>query len=62
MKKKKVKQIKKKKVPTPIYIGDTEVMISQFERIVNKGDPVPEMSLEEARARRDFIIKNESEE
>jgi len=60
--KKIVKRVRKKKIPVPIYIRDIEVMFPDFKRIVNKGDSVPEMSLNEARARRDFIIKNESED
>lgn len=65
------KKIKKLDKPTPIkivktkpiakYIGDTEVYFPHFNKIVNKGDLVPEMPIKEAMARRDFTIINKEE-
>lgn len=58
---KKIKRKYNKKIKKPIakYIGDAEILFSQFKKIVNKGDLVPEVPLKEARARSDFIIENE---
>ena len=42
------------------YVGDAEVM--GFKKIINKGDLVPEMSIDEARKRKDFIVVNENKE
>ncbi|MGD9276359.1 MAG: hypothetical protein PVJ67_04250 [Candidatus Pacearchaeota archaeon] len=39
------------------YIGDVEIYIPDFKRIINKGDLVPEMSEKEAHARKDFIVE-----
>ena len=36
------------------YVGDAEVM--GFKKIINKGDLVPEMPVDEARLRKDFIV------
>lgn len=47
-----------KKIPIAKYIGDTEKYFPAFKKIVNKGDLVAEMPLEEAEARRDFIVIN----
>lgn len=58
----KAKKIKRKiSVPIARYIGNTEIYIPNFKKIVNKGDLVPEMSIEEARQRPDFIVINEEE-
>ena len=58
-----VKQVKKKLgLPIAIYVGETEVYFPDFNKIINKGDVVLEMPLKEARARRDFIVKYESED
>ena len=65
MVKKKVKRIRKKVkkgIPIAVYIGSNEVMFSDFKKIVNKGDTLLEMPLKEARLRKDFIVRNESEE
>ena len=53
--------MKKKKETKPIakYIGDTEKYFPAFKKIVSKGDLVAEMPLDEAEARRDFIIYKE---
>ena len=60
---KKVKKIKKKLgIPIAVYVGNVEVYFPDFNKIVNKGDTVLEMPLKEARARRDFIVKYESED
>ena len=58
----KTKKPKKLKKPIAQYIGGVEVMITQFKKIINKGDLVPEFPIEEARARRDFIVINEEED
>jgi len=42
------------------YVGDAEVM--GFKKIINKGDLVPEMSIDEARVRKDFIVVNVNKE
>ena len=63
-----MKKIKKKSKPIirPIikyvakYVGDAEVM--GFKKIINKGDLVLEMSIEEARVRKDFIVVNKNKE
>ena len=62
MKKAKRKYIKKIKKPIAKYIGDAEVYFPQFKKIINKGDLVPEMSIDEARVRKDFIVVNENKE
>ena len=51
----------KKIIPVPVYIGDTEKYFPAFKKIVNKGDAVAEMPIEEAKARRDFIVKYKEE-
>jgi len=58
---KKTKRAKKKKIllPIAVYMGDVEIML--FNKIINKGDYILEMPLKEARARSDFIVKNERE-
>ena len=64
-KKTKIKVIKPKKklgLPIAVYVGDVEIFIPEFKKIVNKGDAVLEMPLKEARARTDFIVKYESED
>jgi len=59
---KKKKEIKKVVLkPVAKYIGDMEIYIPDFKKIVNKGDLVPEMPITEARARRDFIVINEED-
>ena len=66
-KKKPAKKINKPVKPTktikPIakYVGSTEIYIPKFNKIVNKGDLVPEFPLLEALARRDFIVINKEE-
>ena len=42
------------------YVGDAEVM--GFKKIINKGDLVPEMPIDEARVRKDFIVVNVNKE
>ena len=59
-----MKKIKKKiskivQMPIAQYIGDAEVYFPQFKKIINKGDLMPEISIREAKARRDFIVLNE---
>lgn len=70
MAKKNIKKLEKLDKPIPIkttkkpiakYIGDTEVYFPHFNKIINKGDLVPEMPIEEAMARRDFTIINKEE-
>lgn len=39
-----------------MYVGQIEKYFPSFKKIVNRGDLVPEMPLEEAKARRDFIV------
>jgi len=39
------------------YIGDAEIYFPKFKIIINKGDLVPEMPIDEARARKDFIVE-----
>jgi hypothetical protein len=51
----------KRTVPVPMYVGDTEKYFPAFKKIVNKGDLVVEMPLNEAKARRDFIVINKEE-
>jgi len=46
-------------MPIAKYIGDAEVYFPQFKKIINKGDLMPEISIREAKARRDFIVLNE---
>ncbi len=41
---------------TAMYVGQIEKYFPSFKKIVNKGDLVPEMPLDEAKTRRDFII------
>lgn len=53
------KNVKKIKKPIAKYIGDVEILIPQFKKIINKGDTVPGFPIEEAKARRDFIVVNE---
>jgi hypothetical protein len=60
-KKKIIKRIVKPLKQVAKYIGGKEIYIPDFKKIVNKGDLVPEMSLEEAKTRRDFTIVNEKE-
>ena len=63
-----MKKTKKKSKPIikPIvkyiakYVGDAEVI--GFKKIINKGDLVPEMPIDEARVRKDFIVVNENKE
>ena len=62
MVKTKRKYVKKIKKPIAKYIGDVEVIISQFKKIINKGDLVPEFPIKEAKARRDFVVINEKED
>ena len=64
MKAKKVKKTIKKQVFKPIakYIGSVEIYFPQFKKIVNKGDLVIEMPLDEAMARKDFVVANERED
>jgi len=61
--KSKPKEIKKVRLLKPIakYIGDMEVYIPAFKKIVNKGDLVPEMPINEASVRKDFIVIYEEE-
>jgi hypothetical protein len=63
MKKTKTKKTSKKKnlKPTPKYIGGPlELYFPDYEQqLVRIGDLVPEMPIEEARARNDFVIVNE---
>jgi len=47
------------KKPIAKYVGDAEVM--GFKKIINKGDLVPEMSIDEARLRKDFIVINKED-
>ena len=64
------KKVIKNKVLKPIikyiakyvakYVGDAEVM--GFKKIINKGDLVPEMPIDEARVRKDFIVVNVNKE
>jgi len=42
----------------PKYIGDSEVYFPDYKKIINKGDLLPEMSIKEAQARKDFIVIN----
>jgi len=58
----KAKRVKKALKPVAQYIGNVEIYIPQFKKIVNKGDLVPEFPLKEAKARRDFVVINESED
>ena len=58
----KIKRVKKAMKPVAQYIGNVEIYIPQFKKIVNKGDLVPEFPIAEARARRDFVVLNESED
>lgn len=60
-KKKIVKKILKPLKQVAKYVGGKEIYIPNFKKIVNKEDLVPEMPLEEAKARRDFTIVNEKE-
>ncbi len=62
---KKLKQNKKiNKIVKPIkpvklvakYIGSIEIYFPKFKKIVNKGDLVVELPIEEAKARPDFIV------
>jgi len=46
----------------PKYIGDTEVYFPDFGKIVKKGDPLPELSLEEADRRSDFTVVEEDKQ
>ena len=65
-----MKKVIKNKVLKPIikyiakyvakYVGDAEVM--GFKKIINKGDLVPEMPIDEARVRKDFIVVNVNKE
>ena len=50
---------RKIKVPTPKYVGTSELYFPQFKKIVNKGDLLPELPLWEARERDDFIVLND---
>ena len=61
---KKVKKKISKIILKPIakYIGDVEVYFPQFNKIINKGDLLAEMPLDEARLRGDFIVVNERED
>ena len=59
MKRRKKKLTKKVLKPIAKYIGDAEVYFPRFKKIVNKGDLVAEISIEEAKRRRDFIVVNE---
>lgn len=61
MKKKefKSKLIEKPAIKIAKYIGE-ERYFPSFKKIVNKGDLVPEMPLNEAKARRDFIVINKT--
>lgn len=43
------------------YIGDTEKYFPSFKKIVNKGDLLAEMSIEEAKTRSDFIVVNKED-
>ena len=64
------KKVIKNKVLKPIikyiakyvakYVGDAEVM--GFKKIINKGDLVPGMPIDEARVRKDFIVVNVNKE
>ncbi len=63
MKTKKIKEIKEPKefkesvkVKIAKYIGSKEIYFPSFKKIVNRGDLVPEMPLDEAKGRRDFIV------
>jgi hypothetical protein len=51
----------KRIIQIPMYVGDTEKYFPAFKKIVNKGDLVAEMPLDEAKARRDFIVINKEE-
>ena len=53
-------KVKLKKVAK--YIGNKEIYIPHFKKLVSKNDLVPEMSIEEAYLRRDFIIVYEKED
>ena len=61
-----MKKIKKKSKPiikpiikpvekwVAMYVGDAEII--GFKKIINKGDLVPEMPIDEALQRKDFIV------
>lgn len=53
---KKIIPVKKSKTLVAKYIGDTEKYFPAFKKIVNKGDFVAEMSIDEAKTRSDFIV------
>jgi len=46
--------------PIAMYVGDAEII--GFKKIINKGDLVPEMPVDEARLRKDFIVVNVNKE
>jgi len=50
------KKVRKITRPVAKYIGDSEVYFPSFKKIVNKGDLVEEMPLDEAAKRSDFIV------
>lgn len=53
-------KIKNETKEIPVYIGDVEVYFPAFNKIVKKGDKLPELSVEQAKIRNDFkIIKEE---
>ncbi|MDD5013725.1 MAG: hypothetical protein PHW73_01310 [Atribacterota bacterium] len=60
-KKKAIKKISKPLKRVAKYIGNKEIYIPNFKKIVKKNDLVLEMSLEEAKTRRDFTIVNKKE-
>lgn len=44
---------------TPKYIGNIELDFAKYKRRVNCGDLLPEMPIEEAKNRQDFILVKE---
>jgi hypothetical protein len=63
MAKKKTTKATVKKLSKPVakYVGYSEVLFPKFNKIVKRGDLLPELSLDEAEARSDFIVINKEE-
>ena len=63
MAKKKTTKATVKKLLKPVakYVGYQEVLFPKFNKIVKRGDLLPELSLDEAEARSDFIVINKEE-
>ena len=40
----------------PKYIGGVELVFPQYKRKINKGDEFPELPIEIAKKRKDFVI------